>query len=470
MSTTTAPTPVADDALVALRSCLHGTLALPGEPGYELATPWNVAVPVAPRAVIAAAGPGDVAEVVRAANALGMRVAVQRTGHGAVGTGGDDVLLVHTGRMDAVEVDAASRTARVGAGAIWQQVVDAGAPHGLAPLVGSSPTVGVSGFLTGGGIGPLVRTYGLSSDTVRAFDVVTGDGRLLHVTPDEHGELFWGLRGGKSTLGIVCGIELDLLPIAELQAGAVYFDGADAPAVLHAWRRWCATLPEHANSSVALQRLPEMPGVPPQLAGRLTVAVRFSSTETASVCTPLVDELRRVATPVLDTVGRLPYAAIGAVHADPVDPMPVHEDTALLRELPAAAVDALLAVAGPDAPSPQAIVELRLLGGALARTPRHASAFCHRDAAFSLLTIGVLAPEIAAIVPGHAAQVVRSVEPWSTGGALPNFAASDDPARLARCYDDDTRAWLGALAERHDPRGVLRVGQVVRGTAQDAGA
>jgi FAD/FMN-containing dehydrogenase len=462
---TIVPSPrTADDALVALRHRLVGDLALPGEPGYELATPWNVAVPMTPRAVVAAAGPHDVARTVRAANHLGLRVAVQRTGHGAVATGGDDVLLVHTGRLDGVEIDAEARVARVGAGAVWQQVIDAAAPHGLAPLVGSSPTVGVAGFLTGGGIGPLVRTFGLSSDTVRAFDVVTGAGRLLRVTPDEHADLFWGLRGGKGTLGVVCAVELDLLPIAEVHGGALFFDGADASAVLHAWRTWAPALPEHANTSVALLQLPPLPGVPPPLAGRLTVAVRFTSTEDAAVCEPLLADIRAAAPTILEAMGPLPYAAIGAVHADPVEPMPAHEDTALLRELPAAAVDALLDLAGPGVPSPLAVVELRLLGGAYARPAAHASAFCHRDAAFSLLAIGVLAPEIAAIVPGHAAQVVAAVEPWSTGGLLPNFTATSDPARLARCYDEATRTWLGTLAERHDPSGVLHVGQVVRGT------
>ncbi len=95
-----------------------------------------------------------------------------------------------------------------------------------------------SDFLTGGGIGPLVRTVGLSSDHVRAFELVTGAGEILRVTPEEHADLFWGLRGGKSTLGIVTAVEIDLLPIAEFYGGALYFDGADAAAVLHAWRAW----------------------------------------------------------------------------------------------------------------------------------------------------------------------------------------------------------------------------------------
>ena len=141
--------------------------------------------------------------------------------------------------------------------------------------------------------------------------------------------------------------------------------------------------------------------------------------------------------------------------------MPVNEDQALLTELPAEAVDALLAVAGPESGSPQVLVELRLLGGALAREPQHRSAFCHRDAAFALAVIGAPMPENAAMVVEHARTVTAAVAPWATGGQMPNFAASDDPGRAARAYSEDAYHWLAALAQRYDPAGVLRTGQAV---------
>ena len=449
--------PVSSPAEISsLRSRLSGTLALPGEPGYELATPWNVAVPMAPAAVVAAAHAADVAATVRFADAHGLRVLPQRTGHGAVPVDLEDVIVLHTGRLDELTVDPVHRRARLGAGLVWQQVLDAAAAHGLGPLVGSAPGVGVVGFLTGGGVGPLVRTYGAASDTVLAFEVVTGDGRLLRVTPDEHADLFWGLRGGKHTLGIVTAVELRLFELQTVHGGALFFDGTDASGVLHAWRAWAPTLPEHANTSVALLQLPPAPGVPEPLAGRFTVAVRYTSTVDDPA---LLAPMRAAATPILDTVGPLPYAAIGAVHADPVEPMPVLESSGLLDELTPEAVDALLGVAGPDAGSPQVIVELRLLGGALAREPEHTSALCHRDAAFSLLVIGVPA------IPGtveHNAAVQAALAPFVAGGELPNFGAAVGEERMRRVYDEPTRTWLNALAERHDPNGVLRVGQSVR--------
>lgn len=450
-----------DAEIESLRPLLAGSVALPGEPGYELATPWNLSIPVTPRAVVAVADAHDVAATVRFAAEHGLRVAVQRTGHGAVALDGD-VLLVHTGQLDECVVDPGARTARVGAGAIWQDVLDVAAPHGLAPLAGSSATVGVAGFLTGAGIGPLVRTFGLSSDHVRSFDIVTGDGEQLHVTPDEHAELFWGLRGGKATLGIVTAVEIDLLPLSQIHGGAIYFDGADAAAVAHAWLDWCRDLPEHSSTSIAFLQLPPLPQIPPPLAGRLTVAVRFASVADEPEAEALITRLRTVATPLIDAVGPMPYTALSAIHADPVDPMPTHEFSALTGELSHEAVDALLAVAGPGSGSPQTVVELRLLGGALAREPRHRSAFCHRDASFALMVAGVLAPPVAEAVADHAYVLGQAMAAWTTGANLPNFSAGADPARIARCYDEDTRHWLSALADEHDPYGVLRVGQVVR--------
>lgn len=450
--------PTGDEALYGsldgLREWVAAPVALPGEQVYARATPWNVAAPVRPAAVVLASSATDVAAVMRFATVRGFRVAVQATGHGATEIGADTILVLTSGLSGCV-IDVVERTARVGAGVSWQQVIDAAAPQGLAPLCGSAPGVGVVGYLTGGGIGPLVRTVGLSSDYVRGFELVTGAGEVLWVTPDEHAELFWGVRGGKSMLGIVTSIEFELLPISEFYGGAVYFDAADTEAVLHGWRRWCVDLPESVNTSIALQQLPPLPGIPEPLAGRYTVALRYTALGDAGEAQRLLQPMREVATPVLDTVGVLPYAAIGVVHADPVDPMPIHEDQALLRELTPEAVDAVLAAAGPASGSPQTIVELRLLGGAYAREPRHRSAFCHRDAAYSLAIIGVLAPPVGEIVRPRAAALVADLAPWSTGGQMPNFAPSSDPDRAARCYTEDTLHWLTALARQYDPAGIL---------------
>ena len=308
-----------------------------------------------------------------------------------------------------------------------------------------------------------MRTVGVSSDYVRAFELVTGSGDILRVTPEQHGDLFWGLRGSKSTLGIVTAVEIDLPLIPEFYGGAIYFDGSHAASVLHAWRRWSAGLPESVTTSVALLQLPELPDVPPPLAGRFTVAVRYVAVGDAGEALDLLTPMRAVAT-------RHSWTRSVSCRTRPLPPctptrripMPVYENHTLLNRLTTETVDALLAVAGPDTGSLQTMTELRLLGGAFARPARHRSALCHRDAAYALTTIGAPVPELAEAVTAHARAVVGAAAPWSTGRQLPNFAPASDPARLARCYDEDTLYQLAALAERYDPAGVLRVGQVAR--------
>jgi hypothetical protein len=443
-----------------LRDTLTGTLAVPGEPDYQRIVPWNLAISTQPCAASFVASAQDVVATVRFAAAHSLTVSVQATGHGALPVGADTI-LVHTSHMAGCSIDPITRTARVGAGSRWRDVIDAAAPYGLAPLAGSAPDVGVVGFLTGGGIGPFVRTFGLSADYVRAFELVTGAGEILRATAERHADLFWGLRGGKGTLGIVTAVEIELLPIAEFYGGALYFDGSHADSMLHAWRRWCTHLPETANTSIALLQLPTLPGVPAALADRFTVAVRYAAVGDLAEAERHLRPMRAMAAPLIDTVQVRPYSTMATVHADPVDPVPTHEGHTLLRELTPETVDALLTVAGPRAGSVQAMVEVRMLGGALARPSKHRSAFCHRDAAFAAQTVGVLTPSTAA-VPAHSKAVLAALAPWSTGGELPNFAPSNDPVRQARCYTEDTRCWLAALAERYDPAGVLRTGQVAR--------
>jgi len=248
-------------SLDALRTVLPGLLAEPHEQAYAAhATPWNVAVPMAPAAVVAVRTAQDVATTVRFARSAGLTVGVQATGHGAVASLAGH-LLVSTKGLDEVTVHPEG-WARIGAGVPWSRVIEAAAPHGLAPLNGSSSGVGVVGYLTGGGVGPMARTHGLACDKVRAFEVVTGDGVLRRVTPTEHADLFFALRGGKGAVGIVTAVETDLVPVAEFYGGALFFDGADAPSSTggatarssSSSRAPSAGSPVHSNRTLTVRR------------------------------------------------------------------------------------------------------------------------------------------------------------------------------------------------------------------------
>ena len=188
-----------------------GTVAVPGDQAYDaLVSPWNLAVPVRPAAVLAAFDDQDVVDAVQFAARHGLRITPQATGHGPMAALTTE-LLVTTKELDEVTLHPEEGWARVGAGVKWLAVVEAAAPYGLAPLSGSITDVGIVGYTTGGGLGPMARTYGLAIDKVRAIEVVTGDGELRRATPTEHPELFFALRGGKGMLGIITAIEFDLV-------------------------------------------------------------------------------------------------------------------------------------------------------------------------------------------------------------------------------------------------------------------
>ena len=433
-----------------------GTVAVPGDKAYDaLVSPWNLAVPVQPAAVLAAFDAQDVVEAVQFAARHGMRVTPQATGHGPMAELTTE-LLVTTKDLDEVVIHPEEGWARAGAGVKWLKVVEAAAPYGLAPLSGSITDVGIVGYTTGGGLGPMARTHGLAIDKVRAIEVVTGDGVLRRATPTEHPELFFALRGAKGMLGIVTAIEFDLVDQPSFYGGSTWFDGADAPAVIDAWRTWSAELPEEGTTSFALFQLPDMEGVPPMLAGRLTLSVRFVWTGSAEEGERWFAAMRAAAPAILDDVSDKPYTAIDSVHTDPLDPTPAHEAGDVLADFPAEAVDALLALTGPGVASPQILVEVRQLGGAYARPGEHRAAFASRDAAYSLLVVGIAA------IPGvedHAAAILDAMAPWVGGHRLPNFTFT--PEEYVDAYDEVTLARLRRAIRTYDPDGVLMIGCVL---------
>jgi hypothetical protein len=419
-------------------------------------TPFNLATAHHPDLVVRAAAVADVSATVRYAARTGRRIAVQATGHGAAAVGPGTILLL-TGDLDDVRVDPDAGTAAVGAGTRWQQVLDAAAPYGLGGLCGSAPGVGVVGYTLGGGLGPVARSFGLAADRVRSVDLVGADGDLRRIDADSDPDLFWALRGGGGAFGVAVGMEFELVPVTALYAGGLWFPADVARRVLHGWRSWAATLPESVTTSVARLNLPPAPELPEPLRGRAVVHVRFAHVGDLGEGERLAAPLRALAPPLLDTLGALPYAALGAIHADPTEPMPVCEQGVLLADLPPAAVEAFADVTAPSAGLPVMLTELRLLGGAVARTPEVPDAIGPRSAAFHLQVIGVLAPPIAAAVPGAVQTVVERMVPWATGGAWPNFAGGVDGvagARVRRGYGAGIER-LDALRRERDPQGMF---------------
>jgi FAD/FMN-containing dehydrogenase len=434
-------------------SSIAGPVLRPADPGYaaELAA-FNTAFTLRPGLVVGATCEADVVAAVTMAAADGLPVATKGTGHGVTADVAAPV-LVSTRRIDAVTVDARARTARAGAGATWAQVVAAAAEHGLAPLCGSSTAVGVAGYTLGGGMGLLGRRYGFAADHVRRLRLVTADGRPHEIDADRAPELFWALRGaGKSGFGVVTELEFELFPVTRLYGGGILLPGTAAGDLLHAWRDWAPGLPEEASTSVAVVRLPSDPALPAPLRGRTVTHLRYAHLGSREEAEGLLAPMRAVAAPLVDGVGELPYAEIDAVHQDPTDPRAVHEGGSALRALAAEAVDALLAAAGPDVDSPLTMVELRWMGGALARPAPVPNVVAGRTAACSLYAYGALVEPDTLAVRAAVDGVVDALEPWSLGGALTNFAGAESPGAL---WSRTDRARLRVLQRAVDPDGMF---------------
>jgi FAD binding domain len=415
--------------LEALRAAIAGQVYVAGEAGYDQARQaWNLAVDQRPAAVVEAGSAADVAQAVRYARARGIRIAPQGTGHGAGPLEPlDGAMLLRTTRMRTVHIDPAARTARAEAGAVWQDVTVPAAQHGLAALAGSSPTVGVTGYTLGGGLGWLARRYGLAANSVTAAELVTPGGDLVRADADHEPDLFWAVRGGGG-IGVVTALEMRLYPVGDLYAGDLLFPIQRAAEVLHAWREWTATVPDEVTSMGHLVRLPPTPQLPEPLRGRAFVMVEAAYLGDAGTGTELTQPLRALG-PELDTFATIAPPALGQLHMDPDQPVPFQSHGAFLSGFPAAAIDALAGLAGPDADTLLASVEVGHLGGALARPAPNGGAQPSIDANYLLTAVGATpTPDLAVAVRAQAHAVKDALAPWHASYNYYNSEETPAPA------------------------------------------
>ena len=431
-----------------------GQVYAPGDAGYgeEIST-FNTAVRHSPDLVLAATDTADVAEAVRFAAERGLRVNVQSTGH--TETAATEGLLVSTRGLAGVEVDPVAAVVTVGAGTQWKAVVPAAAAHGLSPISGSSPEVGVIGYLLGGGFGPLLRSHGVSSDYLAGATVVTGTGEIVETEGDA--ELLWALRGGKKGLGIVTRARLRLVELSRVYGGTLFFGTEDIEKALRGWLAWTQDADQQVSTSAVLVRFPPFETVPPPLRAKYVLGIRFVHPDPAQG-EALAAPLRGLAPVLLDGLGELPTTQLGRVHNDPTEPAPSWVDGRLLSAGDDALATALLAAAGPGTAFPFVALEIRQLGGAAARDVPEGSAVSGRDAAFTVGVIG-LDPGNNPGLPAAAAALWGSLAPWLAPHVNVNFwHGPADAADFDRPWTPDVAARLAAVRRRIDPRGVFDLG------------
>jgi hypothetical protein len=438
--------------LDSLRSALGGTIAFPGDDSWDDARrAWNLSVDQHPAAVAHAQSADDVARVVDYARERGMRVAAQATGHGAgsVGPLGETILL-KTARLDGIELDAGARRARVEAGVLAGDVAVRAGEVGLAALLGSSSDVGVTGLALGGGVGWLARRYGLAANSVVAIEVVTADGRLQRVDAGNEPDLFFALRGGGGSFGVVTAIEIELKPVSEVYAGMVAWPVEMAGEIAHAYREWHGSAPDEISAQLRFLNLPPLPDLPEPLRGRPLVDVLGAYVGDPASGEELMRPLREIAGAVWDTWDVLPAAELRELAMDPQEPVPGIGDSTLLSALTPEAVDALVRVAGAGSGNPLTAVQVRQLGGAVGREPDGAGALGKIDADHIVFGVGAVFDDAMRVtVRGHLDLIQAELAPYSTGGRALNF--SDRPGDAAAAFSPEVWRRLTEVKARYDP-------------------
>jgi FAD/FMN-containing dehydrogenase len=430
---------------------IAGDIVAPGDPEWDIARrAWNLAIDQRPALVALPADADDVRELVRYAARAGLKVAPQTTGHNVSAIPSlEDTLLISTQRMRGVEIDAEGHTARVEAGTVWMEVTAATTPHGLFPLSGSSPDAGVVGYTLGGGLSWLARKHGLAAHHVTAIELVTPDGEPVRATAEQHADLFWALRGGGGSFGVVTAIEFRLFPYGEVYAGMFLWRYERHADVLRAWYAWTRDAPEDVTTSFRILHLPPLPDLPDFLRGRSVVVVDGAYAGAAEDGAAAVAALRALG-PELDTWAATAPAALSHLHMDPEEPVPYLSEAALLGELDEAALDAFAAPLRPGAPV--LFGELRHLGGALARVPDGAGAIGRLDGEYALFGVGLLmGPDAAAPLRGTLSELKAALARYDTGSLYLNFA--EEPTDPARFYSEDTYARLRSIRSAVDPSG-----------------
>jgi FAD binding domain-containing protein len=429
---------MAESSLSSLREAVRGEVLLPGDEGFDAAhKPWNLAVEQDVRAVVTAADADDVAALVRYAAQEGVPIAVQPTGHGASGSAAGAILL-RTGRLDELTVDAGARTARIGAGVTSGAMTTAVAAHGLIHKPGSSPTVCVAGYTLGGGVGFFARKYGMASDHVIEFEVVDATGERRKANAEENPDLFHALAGGGGDFAIVTALTVRLHEESELFGGTVLWPDARAAEVFAAFREVTATAPPEVSVWVSRAQFPG--GAPAMVA----VSVAFLGSETDGRA--LLKPFEAIDGALQGEWKALPFEEIATITNDPVDPGPSVSRAELLGRFDADVVTTLLA----EPIDPLLGMQVRHLGGALTGArpgPRGAV-----EEEYLLYMVGLaFTPDAGAAVAAKQAQLVAELGDAVTGVKLATFLGPTDTFACTVSAAEAGR--LRGVKQAWDPQG-----------------
>jgi FAD/FMN-containing dehydrogenase len=446
-------------AVATFRQHHRGGIVQPGDEGYDAArTVWNGMIDRRPALIARCADTADVAAAVRFAGEQGLGIAVRGGGHNAAGLAvADGALVVDLTAMNAVAVDPRQRTATAGGGTTWGVFDAATQVHGLATTGGAISTTGIAGLTLGGGIGWLMRSYGLACDNLIGAEVVTTTGESVTTSEDENPELLWGLRGGGGNFGVVTKFTFRLHPVDQVLAGLLVHPIERAPEVLRFYREYTASAPDSVTAFAGLLHTPD--GIP---VTALIICANGPLDEAEKALKPL----REFGPPLADQVAPMPYTALQQMlDAGFPSGLPVYWRSHFLTDLGDGAI-AKLTAGYEQVTSPLSAVVIEHLGGAVARVDRNATAFDHRDAEYNLAIIARW-PEQAMADAGIAwtREIYEEMTPHARGVYVNYLGVGESQDRVRAAYGDEKYARLVELKNRYDPTNTFRYNQNIKPSA-----
>jgi FAD/FMN-containing dehydrogenase len=431
MTFTVAPTATAAEVFADLVEALPGQVTLPTDPTYDADRHgFAVAVDQRPLAVVHVQDAQDVVTAVRFAIRHGMTVSAQPIGHGATEATTGTVLL-RTRALQQIHVDAERRIARVGAGVKWGELLAVAGPYGLTGLAGSNSDPSVVGFCLSGGLSWFGRKHGVAAHSVLAVELVDSEGQLRTVTAESDPDLFWAIRGAGGDFGIVTAIEVELYPAPQLYGGRIMWPLEMARPVLRAFRAITEAAPDELTLWTHLLRFPPVDFLPEPIRGKNFVTVEFTYLGPAEEAEAYIAPLREIPAVAMDATGEYPVANLSDICQEPTDPMPTIEWSELLTDLDVDTIDRLVDVAGADAQNALTVLQLRHLGGALARGTAEQGPNAAIDEQYLVFCLGVpMVPELVPAIQASTEAVQQAVAGQRSGRTFYTFLCSDsDPTR-----------------------------------------
>jgi FAD/FMN-containing dehydrogenase len=455
-----------------LRSRFRGALLRPGEEGYDEARRvWNGAIDRRPALIARCAGADDVNEALRFAREQDLLIAVRGGGHSVAGHGVcDGGIVIDLSLMKAVRVDPGARTARAAAGLLWNELDRATQRFGLATTGGVISHTGIAGLTLGGGLGHLMRRFGLTVDNLLAVDLVDAEGAARRVDETSEPELLWGLRGGGGNFGIVTAFEYRLHAVGPMVLGGpVFWPLQDAPAVLRFLRDFAPSAPDELGMTIALRNAPPMPFLPSDRYGTPVLALLLVWSGDPANGAHTLEPLRGQGSPIADVVRPVPYAAIQSL-LDASAPHGLHYywKSHRIPHLTDDVIDILVARV-ESMSSPLSQISGWGVGGAASRVAPDATAVGERGTGFELNVTAVWQPTDAE--PDRHRTWVRdgwdALRPFGTG-VYPNFLSDEGEAGVRKAYGDRLER-LTALKDRYDPQNIFRGNANIAPSSQRVG-